>query len=550
MTLKDRRFLANFAYPFGKIGFRTRLSIAFLFFMIVIAIGTAISFIGTERSIYHLDRSRIAHEQLQLYLAVTKKSNWLLRNLYQDALTDRPSDETLNRELTAAIRADLIKLRDLTRIEVPLVGIRTAEAEEEAEELLSLIQIEGGLTGLFNAVERFEKDAPSLSAIEKNDRLEGISMRFDRDFMAHIEDILEDERGEVQRTDDAAQRLAVFLELLTTANAVIALPVAVLMLILLTRGFNSAFSQLHTGATSLTKGKMGHRIARLGDPELDQLGLAFNQMAEELSKNRAHLLKTNDSLEQIVQERTKELETANRSLGDADRLRRRFFADISHELRTPLTVIRGEAEIALRGNDKTIEDYRASLKRVVGQAEHTAQLVDDLLFMARANAGQPRLDTTSVALNELLKNVAHDFDSAAQPKQIEIECDLADDHLVVVGDRRRLRQVFNVLLDNAIRYSSECGRVRITTQRGAHGIVVTVEDNGIGIAQEDLEHIFDRYYRGGNASGHTDGTGLGLPVAKAIIDSHQGTIGIMSTLGEGATVTVTLPREGQIQSVA
>ncbi len=544
------RILPDGTDLFRRIGFRTRLMIAFLFMIIIILIGASVSYFGSERSIYYLERSRLAHEQLQLYVSIAKKSNWLLRNLYQDTLSDRSGDQTLNEELVAAIRIDVNKLHNLTAEEIAFVANDPQEKAEEAEESLRLIKIEAGLEKFLEDFETLKQESATLENPEVMRRLDAIASRFDREFMFYLADILADERGEVQRTDAQAQNMSIFLELLATANAALSLPIILLMLTFLSRGINRAFAQLSEGAASLTRGEMEHRLPQLDDPELDRLGHAFNQMAEELSRNRQHLIDTNNSLERIVNERTQELEAANQTLADADRLRRRFFADISHELRTPLTVIRGEAEITLRGGDKTSGDYQACLRRIVDQADHTSRLVDDLLFMARANAGQPRLDATPVAINELLQNVAEDFKAFAGQRQITLQTNLAEDHLVVLGDRRRLRQVFSVVIDNAVRYSSECGTVTIRSAPGPRGVVVTVNDGGIGIAKEELAHVFERYYRGNNASQNKEGMGLGLPVAKAIVDAHNGQIDIDSTLGEGATVTIVLPREGELQSVA
>ena len=124
------------------------------------------------------------------------------------------------------------------------------------------------------------------------------------------------------------------------------------------------------------------------------------------------------------------------------------------------------------------------------------------------------------------------------------------DGLIVFGDRSRLRQVFSILLDNAIRYSYEQGEIRVKVDQTPEGARVSIEDDGIGIDQKDLPRIFERFYRGDNATSVAEGSGLGLPVAKAIVEAHDGAITIDSAPGKGVTAAVTLPAESSLRVVA
>jgi signal transduction histidine kinase len=225
-----------------------------------------------------------------------------------------------------------------------------------------------------------------------------------------------------------------------------------------------------------------------------------------------------------------------------DAARRGFFADISHELRTPLTIIRGEGEIALRGANKRVAEYKRSIERIVEQAKHLSVLVNDLLFIARQGAGAARLNLQRIDLDTLLERVCGDAMVIARDKAVDISFAGKGRHDMVRGDPARLRQLFLVLLDNAVRYSNSNGQVKVDVGRVDGEVRVRVSDCGIGIAPEELEGIFERFRRGGNASAMNDeGLGLGLPVAKAIVEAHKGRIEMASRLGEGTTVTVALP---------
>ena len=274
-------------------------------------------------------------------------------------------------------------------------------------------------------------------------------------------------------------------------------------------------------------------------------------MAGELEAKNRDLEAAKADLEQAVTARTAELCDANAALEKADQVRRRFFADISHELRTPLTIIRGEAEIGLRGNDKAIDDYKGTLHRVLEQAEHTARLVDDLLFVARQNAGETRMSRQAIALREIVESVCGDAEVLAEKRGVTVTLRQEVEEAVVSGDPGRLRQLFLILIDNAIRYSEARGEVSLYMGAAPKGVVVRVSDGGIGIGPDELERIFERFYRGDNASEHhTEGTGLGLPVAKAIADAHDGELVIDSRLGEGTTASVFLPTVRKLRAVA
>jgi signal transduction histidine kinase len=244
----------------------------------------------------------------------------------------------------------------------------------------------------------------------------------------------------------------------------------------------------------------------------------------------------------VVEERTEELRQANQSLRKVDETRRAFFADISHELRTPLTIIRGEGEIALRGKNKPVAEYKSSISRIVEQAKHLSLLVNDLLFIARQGADAARLNLQTIDLGSLLQKVCGDAKVIAHPKAVDITYANGSAQDFVHGDPARLRQLFMVLLDNAVRYSNSKGAVKVDIASSGGEVRVRVSDHGIGIAPEELDGIFERFRRGGNATElNEEGLGLGLPVAKAIVEAHKGRIEMDSRLGEGTTVMVALP---------
>jgi signal transduction histidine kinase len=295
---------------------------------------------------------------------------------------------------------------------------------------------------------------------------------------------------------------------------------------------------------------LNHRIPELHEKEFARLGAAFNVMARQLAEHRTAMRDSNIRLEAIVEERTRALKSSNETLARVDENRRKLLADISHEFRTPLTVIRGESEVALRGKVKTKAEYRETLMRIMEQADQTTRLVDDLLFIARADAGEPRLKIRPVLINQLLSAVCTDFAVSAEQIGIDIRQELGTREETVMGDSGRLRQVFSILIDNALRYSTQNGTVTVSLGSNEQEIVVQIRDTGIGLTEEEARQAFQRFFRGGKAQSHARGTGLGLPVAKAIVEAHKGRISLEGKPGEGALASVFLPAEKKLRAVA
>jgi len=316
---------------------------------------------------------------------------------------------------------------------------------------------------------------------------------------------------------------------------------------LFSRSLTRSVNELHHGAEAISNDDLNHRIPELHEREFERLGMAFNTMARQLAEHRTAMRDSNIRLEAIVEERTRALKSSNETLELLDEHRRKLMADISHEFRTPLTVIRGESEIALRGKVKTKEEYQETLARIMEQADQTTRLVDDLLFIARADAGEPRLKVRSLSLNNLLTATCADFSTQADKHAISIELKLGHDEVMLLGDEGRLRQVFSILIDNALRYSSQHGTVTVSLVRDDKEIVVKVKDMGIGLTKEEVRQAFQRFFRGGKAQSHARGTGLGLPVAKAIVEAHRGRISLEGKPGEGALAIVALPAEENIK---
>jgi signal transduction histidine kinase len=217
-----------------------------------------------------------------------------------------------------------------------------------------------------------------------------------------------------------------------------------------------------------------------------------------------------------------------------------FAADASHELRTPLTVMLTNAELLTLHPERRLSEYQDVVADIIAEIERLSRLVSDLLTLARADQGKAVLALNTVDLAEVAGTVAEQFGPIAAGKGIELRTEIADG-VLVTGDHDRLHQLAVILVDNAVRYTSS-GSVTVRVSHAGNDGVLAVSDTGPGIAAEHLPHLFERFYRTDSArSAEEGGTGLGLALAEWIVHSHQGSIDVESTPGQGSTFTVHLP---------
>jgi len=220
---------------------------------------------------------------------------------------------------------------------------------------------------------------------------------------------------------------------------------------------------------------------------------------------------------------------------------RRFVADASHELRTPIAVIRGEADVSL-DHDRSASEYQESLAIIQDEARRLTRLIDDLLNLARADAGHVNLFVEEFYVNDILAECCRSMQARADAKTIELECRSPED-VGYRGDQELIRRLVLNLLENAIRYTPEGGRVQVSLEDSAGELRIRVADTGIGIPPEAAPHIFERFYRGDQArSRQNGGFGLGLSIVKWIAESHKGSVELSSQPGLGSTFTVLLHR--------
>ncbi len=227
-----------------------------------------------------------------------------------------------------------------------------------------------------------------------------------------------------------------------------------------------------------------------------------------------------------------------------DQMRKEFVANVSHELRTPLTTVKGYAETLADG---AVDDKEVSvqfLNVIISEADRMTALVKDLLELSRLDNKQVQLDITDIDLAQIIRQTAaaYDLNEIKNGQEISVNCH--QDRILMEADAARVKQVLHNIISNAIKYNTEKGEIKVETSNHGDYIEVKVSDTGVGIPEEDMGRIFERFYRVDKArSGKMRGTGLGLSITKEIMELHGGEIWITSKLGRGTTVTMYFPKK-------
>jgi len=292
------------------------------------------------------------------------------------------------------------------------------------------------------------------------------------------------------------------------AAAVVSAAIALIMARWLARGMTQPLRDMAQAARRMETGDYSTRVHTRSRDEVGQLAEAFNTMSGELE--------------------------------DVERLRRDLVANVSHELKTPITAIRAHLENLLDGVEQPDPE---TLQVMLAQSERLGRLVDQLLDLSRLESGDVPLDRAPVELAPLVTQVLSEIDVARPDRGVAVSSDIPDDLPPAMADRERVHQVLFNLIDNAVRYTPKGGAVTVTAHRLNGSVEVEVHDNGVGIPAEHLPRLFERFYRVDTSRSRADdgGTGIGLAIARSVVEAHGGHIHADSEPGQGSTFTFELP---------
>lgn len=219
-----------------------------------------------------------------------------------------------------------------------------------------------------------------------------------------------------------------------------------------------------------------------------------------------------------------------------------FIADASHELRSPLSVVQGQVQLLLRHPDNTIEEESVPIAAILKETKRMITMVGGLLTLARGDSHEEVISRKPVRMDGIMHQIAANIEPIMAYKQLRLQLHVEDAEVVINGDENRLIQLVMIVVDNAIKFTQKHGQIDLGCFRQGKSVVVTVKDNGAGILKSELPFVYDRFYKGDSARDREDnGVGLGLSIARWIVDQHQGSVRISSEAGYGTTVTIRFP---------
>ncbi|MCU0924485.1 MAG: HAMP domain-containing histidine kinase [Hydrogenophaga sp.] len=522
--------------------FRRRLSLVLVLLAAAVVLQAVAAVFAAREAERQVVRGRIASDIHQRFveLSATKQR---LRSWVTQFQIGAGGDVAERDALEQRMRAILGELKDLTQ-QASAKGLEAGAGAEQAARQDALQVLGQSVETLSAAIREKPPLSPNVQARQAWDTLTAVFERSEgRDLRQIIAQSIEREQAAMDRERAAADASLARMRAWWMGTALLLALGALAATAYFGRALRRPLDALTAGAQALQQGQLDHRIDLTGRDEFAAVARSMNTMAEELEQHRQREAQQRQLLEATVRERTTDLHQANDSLRRTDVRRRQLLADISHELRTPTTAIRGEAEVTLRGQDKPVAEYRTALARIVDISRQLGRVIDDLLAMARTDLETFSLVRQPVALQQPLLDALGQAAALAGEHGVVLKPEgKPPEHCKVFGDAQRLTQLLMLLLDNAVRYSQPGGVVRWQVQEQDDTVELRVIDEGIGIPADELAQVFERHFRGSVARRHrASGSGLGLPIARALAVAHGGSLELLSPCnpgGQGGTCAV------------
>jgi two-component system, OmpR family, sensor kinase len=520
---------------------RTRLSIVFALLALLVIAQGLFTFWASRSATAHAQQSVLSTHLLNQYLELSANKQrlkvWFAQSALANDATLSQRDELLEKmaknlaELeTAAQRQAALNPSDVNNDIQTATALKTNFAALKQEIMLA----EQGKQSV--------SDATSWRAlIDVFDISEGADMRL----------LLEQAVARQRLASQSAEReLNATLAQVQIANAVLtvlSVALGLLAVIYFVKRMHGPFHDLVQATSALIRGDYGQREVSTRSDEFGQFSRHLGRLAHQLKETQWENTKLMRGLDEAVAERTNAITRSHEALLKIESRRRQFFADLSHELRTPVTVIRGEAEIALRSDKLTLEDYRQSLHAIAGSAADLGSRVEDLLQAARTESLNYAINLQLVDLKHIISSAVEKLNAIAAHRQITLinlwgATDQTPLLARVLADKDRLQQALVILIDNAIRYSFAGAAVQIELREDTQAWQIIITDNGIGMTEAEQTHAFERHFRGEKAQQLSPtGAGLGLAIARDILSAHRGYITLSNNAPQGLQVSIHLP---------
>lgn len=499
-----------------------------------------LGWLGYNSVTYQLKRSEYANRQLVTLACLSSAINSTNMHIGRMFIINAPQTE----ELTAVqkqVKKFIDDLQSVTLLEFDWVKNTPDRAAEEKskQRIENLLALSNRTAGTFDRIIRtFKSEQATAKQLYTGTIVNELEPRIKQ----LIKTAVSDEESKI-----LGIRLKIQDHLLVYGSSIAAL-LSLSALLLLISGPYAYFSivpqlkKLVSAASAVSQHQPFEKIELNSNAhEISELINRCNTLISDIHKRQTKMSDTTTDLEEQITTRTRELTAANERLQRLDQMRIQFLADISHELKTPLTAMKGETEIILRKTGHEEQEYRTALTRINILTDQMNNLVDDLMFLTRSETNTVHFEFKNTDLEGILASAISGYEILGRDRNINIKINWAQEALEIPVDMSRIKQMFGIILDNAIKYANSDTDITISISANKYDVIITFTNVGTTIAPDDLPYIFERFYRGKNTSGQ-NGFGLGLSIAKWIVEKHRGSINITSTKKGITDTTVILPR--------
>lgn len=522
-----------------------------LFLIIAILCLTVASSIwGLQRSAHYLERANHSYGQLAKVSEIESKINQYLLSEIAHSVNFQNRDKLIE-ATPQIITQELGELQEAIEKEREFVN-ETGAKDDIEEEVNTAISIASVFIRMHLASTHEYKKRNSLeSANIVRSFFTNVVEGNDKKLSQVVRDIVKDEQKEVEEVKGEIVSLTKAITYTTGILALLTTIGVIGLALFLSRSIIGPVQSLAAGAEMVGAGQLSYRIEL---PRMDEFGLVanrFNKMASQLENQQNLLRSANERLEQAVAQRTSELEESNNRLRQIDETRRKFFSNVSHELRTPVTVLLGEAEVALRSSKATLNDLKEAMGRIVANGGFLRRRLNDLLNLARSDDGEIKLELKEAVLNEIVEEAVDTARAYAEANDVRINFTAPNQDLISKLDESWFRQGILVLIDNAVKFSKPNDTITVSIEENDGNARIQVIDEGPGIEEEALEHLFERYYQAKEGQ-KREGTGLGLAIAHWIITGHDGKIwaeNVSKTNDQGASLDQNKNQTGAVMNI-
>ena len=519
-----------------------KLAISLCVLLTIILLQSAIAFWAHQNSEFHTERNRVANQMLTEFISVRADKQrlkvWLAEYLITEDANTSFRDALFSRMQLQLNQLDQLAIRD------QLFSTSEADLQHTMQQVKVISLLQSNLQTLEHAL-RTREIALYQDDTQRWRVLISLFDKFqDTDLSELLQQAIAQQKERANSTEQEAltalQQVKVTIALISLAGLIF----AVFIGYHLSKALSRPLQQLLDGTKQLQHGHFNHRISENGPAEFAELARQFNLMSGYIADFAEKEKQSQCAAEQLVQDRTAQLQHALEQLHQAEYRQKQLLADISHELRTPTTSIQGEAEISLRGQAKSSDEYQEAFSRILAATQQLRYRIDDLLMLARGEDKALQVQLKPITLAAFMQQAEKIARQQLEPTFILeylSHIDTPEANWLLL-DAEKFASVLRIITENTKHYAKQTPQVTFALTATEAEVMLEFRDQGIGIASEDSSRLFERHYRSTLArKTRPDGLGIGLCIAKAIMDAHDGTITLLANQPTGARVTLTLP---------